>query len=63
MTPLINLPALVSQISMAVLVIPTVLGLIALRGFLLWRADRREEQFTERCRSIDAHGWRSRRAA
>ncbi len=63
MTPFLDVTGFVSSLSWALFVIPAVLGLLVLRAVLIWRADRREEQFAERCRSIDVDKWRPRKAA
>ena len=63
MTPLIDFAALQSSLLAAGLVLPAVLSLILLRAFLQHRLDQRQEAFEERCRSIDVHRYRDRRAA
>lgn len=60
MTPLASVLA---WLPLLLLVFPAVLGLIVLRAFFQWRADRDDEQFRAHVRSVDVTDWRSKRAA
>ena len=53
MTAVIDVQALLTSLSAALLVLPATLAIIVLRALLLWRLDRR----------ADVDGWQSRRAA
>lgn len=59
-----DLNALALQVmTSASIIIPGVLGLMVLRAFRQWREDKAEQEFRDRCRSVDVADWKPRKAA
>lgn len=67
MNPLVTLSELnaiaLQVMTSASIIIPGVLGLMALRAFRQWREDKADEAFRDHCRSVDVTDWHSKRVA